>query len=266
MPARDFFRWDGSMQTERFKQLACETAREDVEWRPDGVADKNGGTRHVAFVSAQHCQDLLDQVCPGEWESRIFTIAPAADEDGELLVYVKCALTVMGVTRESIGAGKDWKSADTDAFKRSCVRFGIAADLYRFPTVRVYGKPYASARDCWAAYDKALERRDAAEAEPTPATPPAPSGAAPVPVPRQAVVYRAEPCPNCGSRVYDNSDKDPVAWPVLYKCAASCGYVVRRSKASKPGPAKTGKPVPVGADADEEYPPQLEDGQDDLPF
>ena len=41
-------------------------------------------------------------------------------------------LQILGVIREDVGTGRDYKSAATDAFKRAAVRFGIAHELYAY--------------------------------------------------------------------------------------------------------------------------------------
>jgi hypothetical protein len=44
----------------------------------------------------------------------------------------KCRLQILGVIREDVGQGADYKAAATDAFKRAAVRFGIGHELYSY--------------------------------------------------------------------------------------------------------------------------------------
>jgi len=44
----------------------------------------------------------------------------------------KARLQILGVIREDVGTGRDYKAAATDAFKRAAVRFGIAHELYAY--------------------------------------------------------------------------------------------------------------------------------------
>jgi hypothetical protein len=44
----------------------------------------------------------------------------------------KARLQILGVIRENVGTGNDYKSAASDAFKRAAVRFGLAHELYDY--------------------------------------------------------------------------------------------------------------------------------------
>src|SRR3712207_8366432 len=55
---------------------------------------------------------------------------PGADSDAAC--SFKARLQILGVIREDVGTGRDYKSAATDAFKRAAVRFGIAHELYNY--------------------------------------------------------------------------------------------------------------------------------------
>src|ERR1700716_4510175 len=57
--------------------------------------------------------------------------AVAGDDDGAQCSF-KARLQILGVIREDIGTGRDYKSASTDAFKRAAVRFGIGHELYAY--------------------------------------------------------------------------------------------------------------------------------------
>jgi hypothetical protein len=53
-------------------------------------------------------------------------------------LFVRCRLTVFGVTREDVGEGEDPKAAFSDAIKRAAVHFGVGRALYamRAPWLR----------------------------------------------------------------------------------------------------------------------------------
>jgi hypothetical protein len=122
-------------------------------------------------------------------------------------VSFKARLQILGVIREDVGTGRDYKSAATDAFKRAAVRFGIAHELYGFEQNWVqidrddkYAKPL---EDPAAAYAR---RQARAARSATPRTETA--------VPQTVVTDGAEAtgprasdeptCPKCGGRMWDN--------------------------------------------------------------
>jgi hypothetical protein len=114
---------------------------------------------------------------PGEWS---LTLQPiAAQQGGEDPYACRATLTIRGVTRENIGAGKDWKDAATDASKRAAVRFGIGLELYqKGATARPQTAPASGGT------------RSSAPA-PTPASP-------------QAATSDDPPCPVCGGKMWDD--------------------------------------------------------------
>lgn len=115
--------------------IAAPLPPEAVEWRQDGKAMQRDGqhvARFVAYVNAQFVRERLDSVVPGEWDLSLTPLPPAGDADGVAELAFKASLTVLGVRRECVGTGKDYKSAASDAFKRAAVRFGIAHELYAY--------------------------------------------------------------------------------------------------------------------------------------
>src|SRR5205823_14095997 len=106
--------------------------------------------RFVAYIDANTVRERLDSVVPGEWDLTLELLPTLAgqDENGEQTCSFKARLQILGVIREDVGTGRDYKSAATDAFKRAAVRFGIAHELYGFDQNRVqldaenrYAKP-----------------------------------------------------------------------------------------------------------------------------
>jgi hypothetical protein len=105
------------------------------------------GSQVAAFIDARLVFDRLDLVCGHQWSARFDElpermIPPPVDRNGELRepppVYVRCRLTLFGVTREDVGEGQDPKAAFSDAIKRAAVHFGVGRALYamRLPWLR----------------------------------------------------------------------------------------------------------------------------------
>jgi hypothetical protein len=119
-------------------QLAAPIAPDVIEWRQDGKTVARDGrfiARFVSYITANIVRDRLDAVVPGEFDSTLELLPPltSTGSDGEANdnpVAFKCRLQILGVIREDVGTGKDYKSAATDAFKRAAVRYGIGHELY----------------------------------------------------------------------------------------------------------------------------------------
>jgi hypothetical protein len=246
-----------------------------ISWRQDGKAISRDGkhfARFVAYVDANTVRERLDGVVPGEWDLTLELLPPlaSAEEEGNLCSF-KARLQILGVIREDVGTGRDYKSAATDAFKRAAVRFGIAHELYAYEQnwVQVdgdgrYPKPL---EDPAAAYARRYGTRVEARAEPrvesraeveaelpieaepahTPrrsrATPVAPPGAAargpPPPGPPGPAAPPPTPsCPKCSGKMWDNrlSKRNPKAPD--FKCRdRSCDGVVWPARSGQPATA-----------------------------
>lgn len=221
-----------------------------ISWRQDGRPVQRDGrwiARFVCYVDANTVRERLDTVVPGEWDLTLDLLPALPGEDGEQTCSFKARLQILGVIREDVGTGRDYKSAATDAFKRAAVRFGIAHELYAFEQnwVQVdgdgrYAKPL---EDPAAAYarrygtvtgqgaDGARGRGYAiANAAETDAT----SAAGVAPEPGAGPRALDEPsCPKCGGRMWDNraTKRNPKAPD--YKCRSrSCDGVMWPSKGS----------------------------------
>jgi hypothetical protein len=98
----------------------------------------------VAYVDARFVYDRLDRVCGEQWSARFGPLPraliprPRPDEPGPPPLYVRCRMTLFGVTREDVGEGADPKAAVSDAAKRAAVHFGVGRVLYalRAPWLR----------------------------------------------------------------------------------------------------------------------------------
>jgi hypothetical protein len=163
-----------------------------ISWRQDGRSVEREGrwvARFVAYVDANTVRERLDAVVPGEWDLTLDLLPPLPGrEDDEVVQQAsfKARLQILGVIREDVGTGRDYKAAATDAFKRAAVRFGIGHELYAMEPnwVRVdgdgrYAKPL---EDPQVAYERRLARRangngSAFVAEPAPSGRSVPAGA-----------------------------------------------------------------------------------------
>ena len=123
-------------RTEIWTALAAPLPDGVIAWRQDGAVVARDGryfARFVAYVDANTVRERLDGVVPGEWDLTLELLPALAahDEEGDLCSF-KARLQILGVIREDVGTGRDYKSAATDAFKRTGVRFGIAHELYAY--------------------------------------------------------------------------------------------------------------------------------------
>jgi hypothetical protein len=237
-------------------QLAAPLPEGVIAWRQDGRAVQRDGkyfARYVAYTDANTVRERLDSVVPGEWDLTLELLPTLAGDDSEdASCSFKARLQILGVIREDVGTGRDYKQAATDAFKRAAVRFGIAHELYAYEQnwVQVdgdgkYAKPL---EDPATAYARRLARgnraelvipRDEAATDDAPSTTTAALGP----------LASDEPsCPKCGGRMWDNrlSKRNPKAPD--YKCRSrSCDGVV--------WPPRNGAPrndaVEAVSDADE---------------
>src|ERR671932_1349111 len=123
-------------KTDIWSKLAAPLPPGVISWRQDGRPIQRDGrhiARFVAYIEANTVRERLDSVVPGEWDLTLDLLPPLpGQDDGEQSCSFKARLQILGVIREDVGTGRDYKSAATDAFKRAAVRFGIAHELYSF--------------------------------------------------------------------------------------------------------------------------------------
>src|SRR5690606_15646925 len=153
-----------------WRKLAEPVDQAAIAWRQDGKVVQRDGryfSRFVAYIEANTVRERLDSVVPGEWDLTLELLPPLpAMEDGDGAVCsFKARLQILGVIREDVGTGRDYKSAATDAFKRAAVRFGIGHELYGYEQNWVemdgdgrYARPV---EDPAAAYARRLARKAA---------------------------------------------------------------------------------------------------------
>jgi hypothetical protein len=220
-----------------WSKLAAPLPSGVISWRQDGRPVQRDGkffARFVAYIEANTVRERLDAVVPGEWDLTLELLppmpgAPGSASEDETQVSFKARLQILGVIREDVGTGRDYKSAATDAFKRAAVRFGIAHELYSFEQNWVqidsdgkYAKPIEDPATVYARRQGRTGRTEAPHTETevaqTVVTEVAATG------PRAS----DEPsCPKCGGRMWDNraSKRNPRAPD--FKCRdRSCDGVI----------------------------------------
>ena len=201
-------------QGDVWSKLAAPLPQPAIAWRQDGrIITREGKpfARFVAYVEANTVRERLDSVVPGEWDLTLDLLPPAqpTDESAESAACAfKARLQILGVVREDVGTGKDYKQASTDAFKRAAVRFGIANELYAYDTNWVLmdgdGRDARPVEDPAVSYERRygqgsrpLSMRRGALALEASTSPAAPAGSA-------AVGEHSVSCPKCGSGMWDN--------------------------------------------------------------
>ena len=282
-----------------------------VYWRQDGKVIARDGkyfARFVAYIEANTARERLDAVVPGEWDLTLELLPPLPgldDADGGSCSF-KARLQILGVIREDVGTGRDYKAAATDAFKRAAVRFGIAHELYAYEQNWVQmdgdGRNAKPLEDPGVGYARrfgptngaALPTQPGVAAKDTSAPaaePPARTQASakrarqsaaatakeaapvdvPVDVPVEAVVLEATgtpSCPKCGGRMWDNrlSKRNPKAPD--FKCRdRSCDGVIWPARpAAAANGPETAKPTDVVPAADTLDSSPLGMSLDDIPF
>lgn len=201
-----------------------------ISWRQDGKVTGRDGkffARFVAYIEANTVRERLDSVVPGEWDLtlELMPAIPSEDGDGSQCSF-KARLQILGVIREDVGTGRDYKQASTDAFKRAAVRFGVGNQLYAYEQNWVEmdgdGKYARPLEDPQVAYNRRYGNI-AATAGVT-ANPADPSSAAPASTLTDMEIVS---CPKCGGRMWDNrlTKRNPRAPD--YKCQnRSCDGVI----------------------------------------
>jgi hypothetical protein len=272
---------DMDNKTDIWSKLAAPLPPGVISWRQDGKSIHRDGrylARFVAYIDANTVRERLDSVVPGEWDLTLDLLPPLPGDEGETNCSFKARLQILGVIREDVGTGRDYKAAATDAFKRAAVRFGIAHELYAYEQnwVQVDGEGrYARPlEDPQAAYTRRYGARSAgsdtpvqidsttladvqtADGEPTDA--PASNGSVDSPS-----------CPKCGGRMWDNrlTKRNPKAPD--FKCRdRSCDGVIWPTRAAGqngrvPAPAVTASEPREAEFALDSSPLS---GTDDIPF
>jgi hypothetical protein len=263
-----------------------------ISWRQDGrpmTRDGRHFARFVAYIEANTVRERLDSVVPGEWDLHLEPLPTVTDLDDDAnqgAFNFKARLQILGVIREDVGTGKDYKQASTDAFKRAAVRFGIAHELYAYEQNWVQmdgdGKYAKPVEDPAVAYARRYGKSKSAVTKVAPGLAPATEreiaeasmpekGGQPHSDEEETSVAPTGPraldemsCPKCGGRMWDNrlTKRNPKAPD--YKCRdRACDGVIWPPKGEK----STSASAKPGRESDEgphdDAPPQ---DDDDLPF
>ncbi len=242
-----------------WRRLSAPVDPQAIAWRQDGRPIARDGkyfARFVAYIEANTVRERLDAVVPGEWNLTLEllpTVSVADDVIDSAPFAFKARLQILGVVREDVGTGRDYKQASTDAFKRAAVRFGVGNELYSFEQNWVpmdgdgkFAKPLEDPRTVY-------ERRQAGGAS----TDEEKREAASLPFTRGLIASDVPPCPKCGGRMWDNriGKRNPKAPD--FKCRdRACDGVIWPARPAAPAQAAGGvAAAPVAAPATPEQVP-----------
>lgn len=129
----------------------------DIQWRAGATSRDKTRAQALPYAEPRVYEDRLNQVCPEAWS---VTFKPWGE------TRVICELTIYGVTRSSSGEASDdsfspGTSAEAQAFKRACSKFGLGRYLYDLPAP-------------WVPYEATTKQLKKIPALPTCTKPPAP--------------------------------------------------------------------------------------------
>ncbi|MGH7625393.1 MAG: Rad52/Rad22 family DNA repair protein [Gemmatimonadaceae bacterium] len=224
--------------------LAAPVPAGAISWRQDGKPITRDGrhlARFVCYIEANTVRERLDTVVPGEWSLTLEMLPPiSAGDDNDGVCAFKARLQVLGVVREDVGTGRDYKQASTDAFKRAAVRFGIANELYSYEQNWVEldgdGRGAKPLEDPAQAYERKYGKARGTESQR--------SAAADTEGSAQPVAAAADSeevsCPVCGGRMWDNrlTKRNPRAPD--FKCRdRNCDGVIWPARTAEPAAATT---------------------------
>jgi hypothetical protein len=217
-------------KTDVWAKLSAPLPAGVISWRQDGkvtARDAKYFARFVAYIEANTVRERLDTVVPGEWDLTLELLPVNTGDDSDGAQYsFKARLQILGVIREDIGSGRDYKQASTDAFKRAAVRFGIGNELYAYEQNWVEmdgdGKYARPVEDPQAAYTRRYGKVSSVGSVPN-------SAQDGIENPPTSMLTDMDlvSCPKCGGRMWDNrlTKRNPKAPD--YKCQnRSCDGVI----------------------------------------
>ncbi len=115
-------------------ELSAPFSESVLQWRAGAVSKDKKRAQALPYAEARVYEDRLNSLCPGDWQVDFQSWG-----DSRII----CRLTIYGVTRASTGEAGDSQqnvagtSAEAQAFKRACSRFGLGRYLYNFPSTWV---------------------------------------------------------------------------------------------------------------------------------
>lgn len=100
-----------------------------IQWRAGATTQDKTRAQALPYVDPRVYERRLDEVCPGSWS---VDFEPWGDR------RIICRLTIHGLTRASTGESDGeglaiGPTAEAQAFKRACSRFGLGRHLYAMP-------------------------------------------------------------------------------------------------------------------------------------
>lgn len=112
-------------------RLAEPFEESDIKYRAGATNKDKTKAQALAYAEPRIYEDRLNQLVPGDWQ---VTFQPWGEN------RIICHLTIHGITRSSTGESGDSNpdiagtSAEAQAFKRACTKFGLGRYLYSMPT------------------------------------------------------------------------------------------------------------------------------------
>ncbi len=101
------------------KQLSAPFPVSAIKWRAGSVSPDKKSAQALPYVEAREYEDRLNLLCGGDW-------SVSFEPWGERII---CELTIHGLTRSSTGESDgglaSGTSAEAQAFKRACSKFGV---------------------------------------------------------------------------------------------------------------------------------------------
>lgn len=113
--------------TELLERLAEPFPADAVQWRAGATSRDRKRAQALPYADPRLYEDRLNSVCPGDWQ---VIFRPWGEN------RLICELTIHGVTRASTGEFDDsdrvsqGPTAEAQAFKRACSKFGLGRYLY----------------------------------------------------------------------------------------------------------------------------------------
>jgi hypothetical protein len=141
--------------------LAAPFPAAEIEWRVGSTNGQKTSGLALAYLTARHVMDRLDEVCgPGNWQDRYEFHGPRT------VCYLSIRIDGEWVTKAD-GAGDSdveaEKGAISDALKRAAVKWGIGRYLYDLGSIWVEiepaGRSFKIKQDQYSKLQQALNRQ-----------------------------------------------------------------------------------------------------------
>ena len=116
--------------SELYAQLSQPFDERELRYRAGAISKDKTTAQALPYAEPRAYEDRLNHLLPGDWS---VTFEPWGDH------RIICRLTIHGVTRSSTGEATNspdtiaGTSAEAQAFKRACAKFGLGRYLYAIP-------------------------------------------------------------------------------------------------------------------------------------